>query len=117
VLVIVSNPGLSSLLASQAHLLRVWADAALEVMKFITLLRCSGSSLAEALAVGLVALVAPAAALGGLDLSYQRTVVRAIGRRNDGTEVEDPRAHLDEITCIDIVDITVDGRAGLRIAA
>jgi hypothetical protein len=117
VLVIVSDPSLSSLLASQAHLLRAWADAAVEVMKFITLLRCSGSSLAEALALGLVALVVPAAALGGFDLRYRRIVMRAIGHRDDGTEVKDPYAHPDEITRIDIVGITVDERAGLRTAA
>ena len=116
-LVTISDPGLSALLASQVHLVQAWPDAAREVMKFIIVLRCSGSSLAEVLALGMVALVAPAAAQRGFDLRYRRTSMSAVGRREDGTAVAHPYMHPDEITCIEILDITVDGRAGLRTAA
>jgi hypothetical protein len=85
-------------------------------MKFITLLRCSASSLAEALALGLMVLAAPAAALSELSLRYRRTAINAIGHRKDGTEVEHPYAHLDEITCVEILDVTVDEYAGFRTA-
>jgi hypothetical protein len=116
-LVTVPDPGLGELLASQARLLQAWPDAAFEVMKFITVLRCSTPSLAEALTLGLVVLAAPAAALGAVDLRYRRAEMSAIGRRGDGTEVQRPHEHLGEVTCIEIRDVMVAGRAGLRTAA
>jgi len=64
-----------------------------------------------------VILTAPAAALGGVDLRYRRAEMSAIGRRGDGTEVQCPHEHLDEVTCIEIHGVTVDGRAGLQTAA
>lgn len=116
-LVTVPDPTLYELLASHARLLQAWPEAAIEVMKFITVLRNSTPSLADALTLGLVVLAAPAAAIAGLDLRYRRAAVSAVGRRSDGTEVKRPHEHLGEITCIEILDVTVDGHSGLRTAA
>lgn len=110
-LLTVPDAALRELLASQTLLLQVWPDAAREVMMLLQMLRSSVPSLAEALAIGLIALTVPAA-WSVVELRHRRALLTAVGRQYDG-EVAQPHAHLSEITCLEVRDICAAGRSGL----
>jgi hypothetical protein len=113
VLLTVPDAALGEVLASQALLLQLWPDAGRDVMMLLHVLRTAMPSLADALAIGLIAL-AGAAARSSLVLQYRRATLTVIGCRQDGTEVAAPRTHLHEITKLEVHDVAVDGRSSLR---
>ncbi|MDX2837140.1 MULTISPECIES: hypothetical protein [Streptomyces] len=113
-LMTIPNAGLGEVLASQTLLAQVWPDAAREVMLLLQVLRSSMPSLADALAVGLIALATPTAR-SVIELSHQRATLTAIGLRDDGSQVVVPHTHLREITWLEIQDVCAGGRSGLRV--
>jgi hypothetical protein len=113
VFVTIPDAGLSELLASQTLLLTVWPDTAREVMVLLQVLRSAMPTLADALAIGLIAMTAPTA-MSGVELSHRRAALTAIGCRTDGSTVEAPHSHLSEITRLEVHDVRAEGRSGLR---
>lgn len=110
--VTVSDIGLSDVLASPTLLATVWPDAAREVMVLLQVLRSAVPSLADALAIGLVALAAPTAT-PSVELSHRRAALTATGRRADGSAVDAPHSHLCEITRLEVHDVRAEGHSGL----
>jgi hypothetical protein len=113
VFVTIPDADLSELLASQTLLLKVWPDTAREVMVLLQLLRSAMPTLADALAIGLIAMAAPTA-MPGVELSHRRAALTATGCRADGSRVEAPHSHLTEITRLEVHDVRADGRSGLK---
>lgn len=117
-LVTVPDAGLSELLASPELLSQAWPGADQEVMTLVHVLRIAEPSLEEALAVGLVRLLTPATgkASANIGLTHRRAVFTGIARRrNNHSRVTAPHSHLGEVTWLEVRDIAVAGRSGLRL--
>jgi hypothetical protein len=114
VFVTIPDAGLSELLASQTLLVKAWPDTAREVMVLLQVLRSAMPTLADALAIGLIALAAPTAAMSGVELRHRRATLTAVGLRTDGSTVQAPHSHLSEITGLQVRDVHAEGRSGLR---
>jgi hypothetical protein len=63
-------------------------------------------SLADALAIGLIVLVVPAAQ-STIVLRYREAALTAVGRDTAGVEVTTPRLNLDRVTHLEVHDVTV----------
>jgi hypothetical protein len=118
VLLTIPDPGLAQLIASPMLLAQLWPGASHEVMLLVHLLRMSGASLAEVLVVGLVQLLTPPATtpLPPVGLAWKSVVLSAIARREDGEPVAEPHARTADITWLEVTDVAVSGRSGLRMA-
>lgn len=110
----IPDADLSELLTSQTLLLKVWPDTAREVMVLLQLLRSAMPTLADALAIGLIAMAAPTTK-SGIELSHRRAALTATGCRTDGSKVQAPHSHLTEITRLEVHDVRAEGRSGLRV--
>ncbi|MFI9833744.1 hypothetical protein ACIHIX_39355 [Streptomyces sp. NPDC051913] len=108
----IPDADLSEVLTSQTLLLKVWPDAAREVMVLLQLLRSAMPTLADALAIGLIAMAAPTS-MSRIELSHRRAALTATGCRTDGSTVEAPHSHLTEITRLEVHDVRAEGRSGL----
>ena len=108
----VPDASLSELLASQTLLVNAWPETAREVMVLLQVLRSAMPSLADALAIGLVALAAPTA-MSSVELSHRRAALTAIGHRADGSTVDAPHSHLSEITRLEVQDVRAEERSSL----
>src|SRR4051794_6339929 len=106
VLVTVPDPGLAKILNSESLILDTWRDAARDVMALLQSLR-PAATLAEALAVGLIALAAAPVTLYLLELGHRRARVVALGRRSDGTEVCQPCEHPDDVVRLEVREVRV----------
>lgn len=115
--VAVPDAALCALLASPALLSRAWPGAELEVMTLLQVLRVAEPSLVEVLAIGLVAMVTPVAETGStvIRLVHKRAVLTAAARcRATGERVASPHTRLQEVTMLEVRDLVVEGRSGLR---
>ena len=113
----IPDASLAELIASPVLLAQMWPGASHEVMLLVHLLRMSGSSLADALAIGLVQLLTPAATpLPPIGLAFERAILSAIARREDGERVAHPHSRAAEVTWLEVTDVAVSGRSGLRMA-
>ena len=116
-LVTVPDAGLSQLLASQLLLSQMWPEVSQEVMMLVHVVRISVPSLAEVLAVGLIALVTPATGKLSADvgLAHKRAVVTGVARRcEDGSRVTSPHSRPGEVTWLEVRDVNVAGCSALR---
>jgi hypothetical protein len=114
----IPDDGLAELLASPALLAQMWPGASSEVMMLIHLLRMTGSSLAEVLAIGLVQLLTPPAGmpLSLVGLALRTAVLTAVALQEDGERVAEPHLRTAEVRWLEVTDVAVGGRSGLRMA-
>ena len=117
-LLVVTDVGLSEVLASSVLLMQLWPSAFDEVKLLITVLRMSVPSLAEVLTTGLVTLLMPAS----VDTAHELVLVaggaqlRAIAQTEDGGPVPAPRLHLADVVRLEVFDVLAEGRSALRLA-
>ena len=113
----VSDATLGQVLSSSSLLGQAWPGAVQEVQLLLQILRVSVPSLAEALAVGLVALGAPHGAAGGNEiiLNHKRATLRALAQTKNGAAVIDPKDHLPNVVRLDILRMDVQGYPALRV--
>lgn len=114
----IPDDGLAALLASPALLAQIWPGASGEVMMLIHLLRVTGSSLAEVLAIGLVKLLTPSTALPQslVGLALKTAVLSAVALQEDGQRVAEPHRRTAEVRWLEVTDVAVGGRSGLKMA-
>jgi hypothetical protein len=115
---VVPDVGLQQLIASAALLVQAWPGAWEETMLFIQILRMSVPSLAEALTIGLISVLAPAsnAASPQISLGCGPAVLSAIASGENGDQIAAPHLRPAEVRRLDITDLTVGGLSGLRLA-
>ena len=118
VLLTIPDAGLAELVASPALIAQMWPGTANEVMLLVHLLRMCRPSLADVLAIGLIQLLTPSASMTPppIGLAYSRVILSAIARREDGQRVAQPHERITEITWLEVTDVAVSGRSGLRMA-
>jgi len=115
---VVPDASLAQLIASPVLLMQMWPGACEEVMVLIHVLRMSAPSLAEAITLGLISVLAPSAETTSpqISLSYRTTVLSAVAGDKGGDRVTSPHLRLAEVTRLEITDLSVGGRSGLRLA-
>jgi hypothetical protein len=115
---VVPDAGLQQLIASAALLAQTWPGAWEETMLFIQVLRLSVPSLAEALAVGLISVLAPPAdaASPQISLGCGPAILSAIAGGENGDQVAAPHLRPAEVRRLEVMDLTVGGLSGLRLA-
>lgn len=84
----------------------------------IQVLRMSFPSLAEALAVGLVALLTPATGrpAAEISLAHKRAVLVAVARTQLGDRVQVPHTRPTQVGRLDVIDLAVGGLFAVRMA-
>lgn len=84
----------------------------------IHLLRMSVPSLAEVLAMGLVAFLAPAAGMisSQLSLAYRTAVLTADAIGEDGEHIGTPHLRPADVRRLVVTDLSAGGRSALRLA-
>ena len=84
----------------------------------IHFLRMSVPSLAEALALGLIAILAPAAGMisSQISLTYRTAVLTADATGEDGAHVGSPQLRPADVRRLVVTDLSVGGRSALRLA-
>ena len=94
----------------------MWPGASDDVMMLVHLLRMSSPSLAGVLAVGLVQLLTPPAtsSFSQIGLAWMSTILSAVARREDGVRVAEPHARTTEVRWLEVTDVAVAGRSGVR---
>jgi hypothetical protein len=110
--------GLAELIASPALLAQMWPGASHEVMMLVHMLRMSGQSLAEVLAIGLVQLLTPAVTTTSpqVGLAWERATLSGVARREDGERVAEPHARPAEVRWLEVTDVAAAGRSAFRMA-
>lgn len=84
----------------------------------IQVLRKSVPSLGEALALGLITILAPIAGMisSQIALSYRTVILRADAVDGNGENVMAPHLRLAEVQRLVVTDLAVGGQSGLRLA-
>jgi len=118
VLLMIPDAGLAELIASPVLIAQVWPGAVNDVMLLVHVLRMSGPSLAEVLALGLLTLLTPPVTgqVPPVELAYDMAVLRAVARSEDGKRVTEPHLRMADVFWLEVADIAVSGRSGLRMA-
>jgi len=115
----VPDAGLEGILASTMLLAQLWPGAVEEVKIVIQVLLTARPSLAEALSVGLVRMLAP---VGGAPaslvvLAYQSVVLSALAADKAGEAVAEPHLRPADVWQLAVADVVVGGRPALSRAA
>lgn len=118
VILTIPDAGLAEVIASPVLLAQMWPGARHEVMMLLHMLRMSGQSLAEILAIGLVQLLTPAVTttLSQVGLAWERATVSGVARGEDGERVAEPHARPAEVRWLEVTDVAAAGRSALRMA-
>lgn len=117
VILVIQDAGLAELVASPVLLAQVWPGAFDEVMMLIQVLRMAVPSLAEALAVGLVSMLAPAGTPSPrISLAYRNAVLSAVAGSEAGDRIAVPHLRPAEVWRLEVTDLVVGGQSGLRLA-
>lgn len=117
-ILVVPDAGLAQLAASSVLLAQMWPTAWEEVMTLIHMLRMSFPSLAEVLAMGLIAVLAPAAGMvsSQLSLAYRTAVLTAEATGENGEHVAAPHLWPAQVRRLVVTDLSAGGRSALRLA-
>lgn len=102
-----ADPDLSQALCVHALLVETWRDATREVMTLLQVLHTAAPTLADVLALGLIALAASPATRSALVLRYRRVSLVARGLREDGSEVHAAHNHPQEVVRLEVQEIHV----------
>jgi hypothetical protein len=115
---VVPDAGLQQLITSAALLAQTWPGAWEETILFIQVLRLSVPSLAEALTIGLISVLAPPSdtASARISLGCGPAVLSAIAGGENGAPIAAPHLRPAEVLRLDVTDLTVGGLSGLRLA-
>jgi hypothetical protein len=118
VILVVPDAGLAQLAASPVLLAQAWPVACEEVMTLIHILRMSFPSLAEVLAMGLIAVLGPAAGIisSQISLTYRSAVLTADATCENGDPVGAPHLRPADVRRLVITDLSAGGRSALRLA-
>jgi hypothetical protein len=118
VILVIPDAGLTQLVASSALLAATWPGACEEIKLLIQVLRMSWPSLAEALALGVISILAPAAGASTslISLVHRTVVLTGIARDEGGDQVGAPHLRPAEVQRLDVTDLVVGGRSWLRLA-
>lgn len=113
---VVPDLQLEALICSPVLLAQLWPHAYEEVRTFIQILRMSAPTLAEALAIGLISMHIPAAETVSpeVSLEYESTVLSAVAGSEAGDPIPSPYLRPGEVRRLEITDLLVGGRSGLR---
>ena len=117
VILTVPDAGLAALLASPAALSNAWSAAWEDVKVFLQVLRKS-ASLAHALALGMVELVAPSTEIppGQVTLADGPIVLSAMAADEAGGAVLAPHLAPASVRRLAVTEVTVGGHSGFRLA-
>jgi hypothetical protein len=118
VILVVPDAGLAQLATSPVLLAQMWPAACEEVMMLIHMLRMSAPSLAEVLALGLIAVLAPTAGIisSQISLAYRSAVLRADANGENGEHVDATHQRPADVRRLVITDLSAGGRSALRLA-
>ena len=118
VILVVPDAGLAQLAASPVLLAQMWPAACEEVMILIHILRMSFPSLAEVLAMGLIAILAPAAGMisSQISLTYRTAVLTADAIGENGEHIGTPHLRPADVRRLVVTDLSAGGRSALRLA-
>ncbi len=118
VILVVPDAGLAQLAASPVLLAQIWPAACEEVMMLIHLLRMSVPSLAEVLAMGLIAILAPAAGMisSQISLAHRTAVLTADATGENGVHIGTPHLRPSDVRRLVVTDLSAGGRSALRLA-
>jgi hypothetical protein len=118
VILVVPDAALAQLAASPVLLAQTWPAACEEVMMLIHLLRMSVPSLAEVLAMGLIAVLAPAAGMisAQISLTYRTAVLTADATGENGEHISAPHLRAADVRRLVVTDLSAGGRSALRLA-
>jgi hypothetical protein len=119
VILVIPDAGLAQLAASSALLAATWPRACEEIQFLLQVLRMSMPSLAEALGLGVMSVLPPAAGeVSGSVISLVRraAVLTAIARDETGNQVTSPHRRAAEVHQLDVTDLMAGGRSWLRLA-
>jgi len=115
-IVVVTDQPLNRLLASGAAIDRIWPQANVDVRVLVALLQNTVPSLAEVIETRLVALTAANNRTSVVTLTSGSATVLAVAQDEDGERVREPKANLEEVVRLDIVDVRAEGRSGAEVA-
>ena len=120
VILVVPDAGLAELAASSALLAATWPRACEEIKFLLQVLRMSVPSLAEALALGVMSVLAPSgdggASTSVISLVYRTVMLTAVARDEAGNQVTTPHLRPAEVQQLEVTDLVAGGRSGLRLA-
>ena len=116
-ILVIPDAGLAQLVASSALLVATWPGACEEIKLLIQVLRMSVPSLAEALALGVISVLAPAAEASTslISLVHRTVVLTAVTRNEAGDQVGAPHLRPAEVWRLDVTDLLVGGGSWLRL--
>jgi hypothetical protein len=105
-------------MTSRALLTQMWPAACGEVMLLVQVLRMSSPSLADALSIGLLSVLAPPAGPSSaqVSLGYRSAVIVAMAATSAGITVTGPHLRASEVSRLEVTDVAAAGRSGLRLA-
>lgn len=117
-ILVVPDAGLAQLAASPLLLAQMWPAACEEVMTLIHIVRMSFPSLAEMLAMGLIAVLAPAAGMisSQISLAYRTAMLTAEATGENGEHVAAPHLRPAGVRRLVVTDLSAGGRSALRLA-
>lgn len=117
-ILVIPDAGLAQLVASSALLAATWPGACEEIKLLIQVLRLSWPSLAEALALGVISILAPAAGASTslVSLVHRTAALTAVARNEAGDQIGQPHLRPAEVQRLDVTDLVVGGRSWLRLA-
>lgn len=113
-----SDAALAALLVSPLLLAQAWPGVCEEVKTLIHVLRMALATLADALDIGLVDVVAPRMAVpaGQISLTCGSAMLTAVAKDETGEVICDPQDHPALVRRLEIISLTAGGRSGLGLA-
>ncbi|MEO3810786.1 hypothetical protein ABGB17_17440 [Sphaerisporangium sp. B11E5] len=111
-----SDPALAQAVGSPDLLSQTWPVAVGEVMLLLHVLRMAAPTLLNALATGLVRIIAPrtAEASSRIMLSYKAVILSAVAKGENDAEVLSPHLVPDGVSRLEIAELFVGGQPALR---
>jgi hypothetical protein len=120
VILVIPDAGLAQLAASSALLAATWPRACEEIKFLLQVLRMSVPSLAEALALGVMSVLAPGsegeASTSVISLVHRAVVLTAVARDEAGNQVTMPHLRPAEVQQLEVTGLVAGGRSWLRLA-
>jgi hypothetical protein len=118
VILVIPDTGLAQLVASSALLAATWPGACEEIKLLFQVLRISWPSLAEALALDVFSILAPAtgASTSLISLVHRTVVLTAVARDEAGEHVGAPHLRVADVRRLDVTHLMVGGESWLGLA-
>jgi hypothetical protein len=114
-IVVVTDQPLRRLLQSATAIDKAWPHTNDDVRMLVKLLQVTYPTLAEVIETRLVALVAASSRTSVVTLRSGNATVLAVAQDEIGERVKEPKANLEEVVRLDIVDVQAEGRSGTEV--